>query len=62
LLAAVAADALRHPRRVAPAAGLRKRTNHEDCKVMETFFITLGVIAFSALVVYAFVIEPRLGH
>ena len=29
---------------------------------METFFITLGVAAFSALVVYAFVIEPRLGR
>jgi hypothetical protein len=28
---------------------------------METFFITLGVIAFSALVIFAFVIEPRLG-
>jgi hypothetical protein len=29
---------------------------------MESFFITLALVAFSALVVYAFVIEPRLKH
>jgi hypothetical protein len=29
---------------------------------METFFITLALVALSALVVFAFVIEPRLGR
>jgi hypothetical protein len=30
--------------------------------VMENFFITLAVIAFSGLVVFCFVIEPRMKH
>jgi hypothetical protein len=29
---------------------------------METFFTTLALAAFSGLVVYLFVIAPRLGH
>jgi hypothetical protein len=31
-------------------------------QVMETFFIMLGLVAFSALVIYAFLFEPRLGQ
>jgi hypothetical protein len=30
--------------------------------VVESFFITLAVIAFSGLVVFCFVIEPRMKH
>jgi hypothetical protein len=29
---------------------------------METFFIALAVVAFSAFVVFLFVVEPRLKH
>jgi hypothetical protein len=29
---------------------------------METFFVTLALVAFSSLVVFLFVIEPRLKH
>jgi hypothetical protein len=29
---------------------------------METFFITLALVAFSGFVVFLFVIEPRLKH
>jgi hypothetical protein len=29
---------------------------------METFFIGLAIAAFSALVIFLFVIEPRLKH
>jgi hypothetical protein len=29
---------------------------------MENFFITLAVIAFAGLVVFCFVIEPRMKH
>jgi len=29
---------------------------------METFLITLALIAFSGLVVFLFVIEPRMKH
>jgi hypothetical protein len=29
---------------------------------METFFITLALVAFSGLVVFLFVIEPRMKH
>jgi hypothetical protein len=31
-------------------------------QVMETFLITLALIAFSAFVIFLFVIEPRLKH
>jgi Mn2+/Fe2+ NRAMP family transporter len=31
-------------------------------QVMETFFISLAVVVFSAFVVWAFVIEPRVKH
>jgi hypothetical protein len=31
-------------------------------QVMETFFITLAVVAFAGLVLFAFVIEPRFMH
>jgi hypothetical protein len=29
---------------------------------METFLITLAVVAFSAFVIFLFVVEPRLKH
>ena len=50
------------PPRVASACRVEEADQLLGVQVMENFFITLAVIAFAGLVIFCFVIEPRMKH